>query len=96
MMVGLSCYTMADATIQVCGGVLRGAGDTRWVMYTSTALHWIMLVIQYLVIRVWDFGPRASWIVFCVLIVAIAAAFLLRLVGGRWRDAEALRQVMAE
>lgn len=96
MMVGLSCYTMADATIQVCGGVLRGAGDTRWVMYTSTALHWIMLVIQYLVIRVWDFGPQASWIVFCVLIVAIAAAFLLRLVGGHWRDAEALRQVMAE
>lgn len=96
MMVGLSCYTMADAIIQVAGGVLRGAGDTRWVMLTSTALHWIMLVIQYLVIRVWDFGPKASWLVFCLLIVAIAVAFVLRLLSGRWRTADAMHRVMAE
>lgn len=96
MMVGLSCYTMADAIIQVAGGVLRGAGDTRWVMLTSTALHWVMLVIQYLVIRVWDFGPKASWLVFCLLIVAIAVAFVLRLLSGRWRTADAMHRVMAD
>ena len=87
---------MADAIIQVAGGVLRGAGDTRWVMLTSTALHWVMLVIQYLVIRVWDFGPKASWLVFCLLIVAIAVAFVLRLLSGRWRTADAMHRVMAD
>ncbi|MDO8908157.1 MAG: MATE family efflux transporter [Pseudohongiella sp.] len=96
MMIGLCCYTMADAVIQVSGGVLRGAGDTQWVMYSSTALHWIMLVMQYLVIRVWEFGPKASWLVFCAMILAIAIVFLMRLWSGRWRDEEALRAVMAE
>lgn len=96
MMVGLSCYAMADAIIQVCGGVLRGAGDTRWIMYTSVSLHWIMLVAQYLIIRVFEWGPKASWLAFVVLILAIAVVFLARLRGGRWRDEEALRQVMAE
>jgi len=96
MMIGLSCYTMADGLIQVSGGVLRGAGDTRWVMWVSTALHWAMLIFQYLVIKVWQFGPKASWLVFCVMILAIAAVFLMRLASGRWRDAEALRLVMAE
>ncbi|MDP2283391.1 MAG: MATE family efflux transporter, partial [Pseudohongiella sp.] len=74
----------------------RGAGDTQWVMYSSTALHWIMLVIQYLVIRVWEFGPRASWLVFCAMILAIALVFLMRLKSGKWRDEQALEAVMAE
>ena len=96
MMIGLCCYTVADAIIQVSGGVLRGAGDTQWVMYSSTALHWLMLVIQYLVIRVWEFGREASWVVFCVMILAIAIVFLLRLWSGKWRDEKALDAVMAE
>lgn len=96
MMIGLCCYTVADAIIQVSGGVLRGAGDTQWVMYSSTALHWLMLVIQYLVIRVWEFGREASWLVFCAMILAIAIVFLLRLWSGKWRDEKALDSVMAE
>jgi multidrug resistance protein, MATE family len=96
MMIGLCCYTVADAIIQVSGGVLRGAGDTQWVMYSSTALHWLMLVIQYLVIRVWEFGREASWLVFCAMILAIAMVFLLRLWSGKWRDAKALDAVMME
>ena len=96
MMVGLSSYAMADAIIQVCGGVLRGAGDTRWIMYTSVTLHWIMLVAQYFIIRVLEWGPRASWLAFVVMILAIAVVFVGRLRGGRWRDEEALRMVMAE
>ncbi|MCH5372800.1 MAG: MATE family efflux transporter, partial [Planctomycetes bacterium] len=39
MMVGLSCYVMADAIILVSGGILRGAGDTRWLMVASVSLH---------------------------------------------------------
>ena len=96
MMIGLSSYTMADAVIQVCGGVLRGAGDTRWLMYVSVALHWLMLVAEYFIIRVFELGPRVAWIAFCVMIFAIAVVFLWRLVGNRWRDAEALELVMAE
>lgn len=96
MMIGLSTYAMLDATILVSGGVLRGAGDTRWVMLASTSLNWIMLVIQFFIIRVFEYGPRASWVAFVFLLLAIAVTFVTRLRGGRWRDPEALRLVMAE
>ena len=96
MMIGLSSYVMADGVIQVCGGVLRGSGDTRWLMYASTTLHWLMLVAQYFIIRVFEWGPRASWWAFVALILAIAAVYVWRLQSGRWRDPEALRAVMAE
>jgi len=96
MMVGLASYAMADAVIQVCGGVLRGAGDTRWVMWASVALHWIMLVLQFFIILVLDYGPRVSWLAFVAMILAIAVVFVARLRGGVWRDPERLRLVMAE
>ncbi|MEM9396841.1 MAG: MATE family efflux transporter, partial [Pseudomonadota bacterium] len=57
MMVGMSTYVVADALILVCGGVLRGAGDTHWLMKTSIAIHIVMLIIQIFVILLWKLGP---------------------------------------
>ena len=96
MMIGLSSYVMADAVILVSGGVLRGAGDTRWLMVASVSLHWAMLVAQFFIIWVFGFSPRLSWLAFAAMIFAIALVYALRLYGGRWRDPEALEKVMAE
>ncbi|MGB5581340.1 MAG: MATE family efflux transporter [Woeseia sp.] len=96
MMVGLSSYMVADAVILVSGGILRGAGDTRWLMIASVLLHWAMLVAQFFIIRVFEFGPKVSWIAFVILILAIALVYSWRLKGGRWRDPAVLEAVMAE
>ena len=96
MMIGLSSYVMADALIIVSGGILRGAGDTRWLMVASVSLHWAMLVAQFFIIRVFEFSPKVSWIAFVALVFAIAIVYVLRLRGGRWRDPEVLEMVMAE
>jgi MATE family multidrug resistance protein len=96
MMIGLSTYAMADAVILVSGGILRGAGDTRWLMTASVTLHWAMLVAQYFIIVVLQYGPKASWWTFVVMILSIAVVYSLRLKGGRWRDPEALKLVMVE
>ena len=96
MMIGLSSYAMADAIILVSGWVLRGAGDTRWLMIASVSLHWAMLVAQYFIIRVYEYGPRVSWIAFVVMLLAIALVYGLRLWGGKWRAQDALARVMAE
>jgi len=96
MMIGLSSYAMADAVILVSGGVLRGAGDTRWLMAASVTLHWAMLVAQYFIILVFEYGPRVSWLIFVALILSIAVVYVARLRGGIWRDPERLKMVMAE
>lgn len=96
MMIGLSCYTMADAICQVAGGVLRGAGDTRWLMIASVALHWSMLVVQYFIILVWRLSEQVSWLVFTLLVFAIAVVYATRLRGGRWRSEEKLAAAMSE
>lgn len=96
MMVGLSFYVLADATILIAGGALRGAGDTRWLMITSITLHWLMVVAQYFIIIVYDAGPRLSWVAFVLMLISLATCYLWRLLGGVWRHPERLARVMAE
>ncbi len=96
MMLGLASYVMADAIILITGGILRGAGDTRWLMWVSILLHWLMLLIQYFVIKVLGMGPKTAWLVFVAMILVTALYYLLRLRGGKWRTPEALARVMAE
>jgi MATE family multidrug resistance protein len=96
MMVGLATYVMADAVILIAGGVLRGAGDTRWLMWASIIIHWLMLIVQYFVIKVWELGPELSWVVFVAMILATGAMYLWRLAGPAWRTPEAFARVMSE
>jgi len=96
MMVGLVTYMLADAAILIAGGALRGAGDTRWIMITSTSVHWLMLITQYFVIVVYGYGPRVSWWVFVSMLIVLALLYLGRLFGGTWRQPERLARVMNE
>jgi MATE family multidrug resistance protein len=96
MMVGLVTYMLADATILIAGGALRGAGDTRWIMVTSITVHWLMLLAQYFVIVVYGYGPRVSWWIFVAMLIVLALLYLRRLFGGAWRQPTRLARVMSE
>ncbi|MEE4278997.1 MAG: MATE family efflux transporter [Halieaceae bacterium] len=96
MMLGMATYVVADALILVCSGVLRGAGDTRWLMFTSIAIHIAMLVAQLLVILLLDLGPLKSWGVFVATLLVQAVIYLLRVFRGRWRSPERLAEVMRD
>ncbi len=85
MMIGMASYVMADAVILISSGVLRGAGDTRWLMIASTIMHWLMVVIVYLVIMVWQLGPKVAWLVLVGMILSLALCFTLRLASSSWR-----------
>lgn len=96
MMIGLTTYMVADAIILISGGALRGAGDTRWIMVTSISVHVVMLIAQYFIIMVFDYGPIASWWAFVAMLLSLAAIYLWRLLGGVWRRPERLARVMVE
>lgn len=96
MMFGLAAYLMADAIIIISGAVLRGAGDTLWLMRTSVLLHWLMLAAQFVVIKVLDYGPRVSWMVFVCLILSMAVVYFIRLSSQHWRRPDVLERVMTE
>jgi len=94
MMLGLACYVMADGLNLAASGVLRGAGDTRWLMFVSVGIHWAMLGIQIAVIKIYKLSPMVSWWVFVTMLVCLAVAYIARLKFAPWRDPERLARIV--
>ena len=65
-------------------------------MVTSISLHVFMLIAQYFIILVYQWGDRVSWMAFVFMIILIAVVYVGRLRGGVWRQPERLAKVMAE
>ena len=67
------------AVASVVGGVLRGAGDTRWPFYISLAGMWLIRVpLAFVLIRFFDWGLTAVWL-------GMAADLALRGLISLWR-----------
>jgi len=79
-------YTLADVTQLVFGGALRGAGDTRFVMYISVLLHWIMAVGALVLIKFSHASPMTVWILFIGFVVTLGGAMFLRFHRGAWKS----------
>jgi MATE family multidrug resistance protein len=80
-----AAFGLADAFNLVFDGALKGAGDTRFVMFTFIVTSVALLVIpSYVVIVTLDLGLYAAWGVITVYVAALAVVFFWRFQGGRW------------
>jgi MATE family multidrug resistance protein len=78
-------YTLADATALVFSAAVRGAGDTRWALKASVAIHWVTTIVAVVMIRVLHSNPIAVWSVFVLSVIVMAGAFLYRFRSGKWK-----------
>jgi MATE family multidrug resistance protein len=82
-----AAFQVFDAMGMVCGGILRGAGDTRFPMVAAVAYSWLVFVPC-----IWLFGAHLGWGVVgswagaTLYIVALGVTLLLRVISGRWKS----------
>ncbi len=87
LLVIMTVWGFMDAGNMIIGSALKGAGDTRFVMYYSVAVAWFVLVAgQLALVLVAGCGIIASWIWTAVYISVLAAGFLWRFRSGRWKS----------
>lgn len=79
-------YVMADAVMVVFSGALRGAGDTFWAMGVSVALHWLLVPVLLLSLKVFHLPPQSAWLVLIFLFLSFSGVFYLRYRGGKWKS----------
>lgn len=87
-----SLYVMADATMLVFGGALRGAGDTFWAMCISVSMHWILVGGQVLLLRLVNLSPRGTWLFLCLTLLLFSGIFYLRYHSGKWRAIQVIEE----
>jgi multidrug resistance protein, MATE family len=91
LLVFVSIWGFADAAVIILAGALRGAGDTRFVMFFSVALAWGFFGLgTWLILGVFRAGLFAAWTCTAVYIVLLGTGFFIRFRSGRWKAIDLL------
>ncbi len=83
----VALYSLVDGLNIVYSAALRGAGDTRYVLWMLVVLAVFGLVGPvYVACGRLGGGVYTAWVVLTVYVIALAAAYWLRYRTGRWRS----------
>jgi MATE family multidrug resistance protein len=85
LLLFVAVYTLGDAVNVTVSYALRGAGDTRFVAALAVGLAWPVMVIPTWFAARFGWGVTGAWVFATAYIFALAAAFLVRFRGGKWR-----------
>ncbi|MEF9932444.1 MAG: MATE family efflux transporter [Cetobacterium sp.] len=74
------------AVSMVLSGVLRGAGDTKAVLWiTSAGMYLIRTPLTYIFLYVFNFGLIGAWVVMTIDLVFRSYCSYVRFKNGKWR-----------
>jgi MATE family multidrug resistance protein len=81
----VAVFCIFDALNLVFSGAMKGAGDTRFIMWTIAALSLgVMIAPVYIAVEIVGAGLYTAWTLATVYICALGVAFMLRYRQGRW------------
>jgi MATE family multidrug resistance protein len=85
-------YVLADAVMVVFSGALRGAGDTFWTMCISVGLHWLLLPVLIVSLKILHLPPKTAWLALVIFFLAFSGVFYLRYRSGKWKTLAVVRE----
>jgi MATE family multidrug resistance protein len=82
----VAVFCFFDALNLIFSGAIKGAGDTRFIMWTIAGLSvGVMIVPVYLAVEVIGAGIYTAWTLATLYISALGLAFMLRYRQGKWK-----------
>lgn len=86
-------WGLMNAASLILSGALRGAGDTRFVMWFQTGLGWLLFVPgELLIIVVWQMDVMVAWAWALVYITLLSLGMILRFRSKRWQRIELIER----
>jgi MATE family multidrug resistance protein len=82
----VAIYSIFDAMNIIFCSAIKGAGDTRYVMFVTVLLSVFVLIVPvYLVIEVLELGLMFAWVLATVYVTLLGVTFYIRFLGGKWK-----------
>ncbi len=83
----VAVFCLFDAMNLVFSGALKGAGDTKFILWTTAALSCgVMIVPVYLAVEVFKAGIYIAWFLVTFYVATLGIAFYLRYRHGKWKQ----------
>jgi MATE family multidrug resistance protein len=90
----VAVYSLFDTMNIIFCSAIKGAGDTRFVMFATVILTLCVLIIPtYLAIVVFKYGLTVSWILASAYVILLGVVFCLRFRNGKWKTMRVIEQV---
>ncbi len=96
MLYFVAVYSIADAVVIVFASVLKGAGDTRFVMNVTFAGGLVCMVIPAWIAVKLGLSYYVPWFAITFYIFVLAIVFWHRFRGGKWKKMRVIEQHQAE
>jgi MATE family multidrug resistance protein len=92
----VALYSLFDTLNIIFCSAIKGAGDTRFVMYISVMLSFVGLLLPtYLAVVVLDFGLMVCWSLATLYVILLGIAFWLRFLSGQWKTMRVIEPAAA-
>jgi MATE family multidrug resistance protein len=82
----VAAYCLFDTMILVFVGALKGAGDTRFILFASLAMAPVPVLFTWLGTRVFGQGLLFSWVTITCWVCGLGTIYLIRFLQGKWRS----------
>ena len=93
----VAMWSIFDSIGIMVSSALKGAGDTKFIMYAIVGLSFTLLILPtYLAVEVFGLGLKAAWSAGIAYIIGLGITFLLRYRTGRWRSMRVIEQTPKE
>lgn len=83
----VAVYSIFDTMNIIFASGIKGAGDTKYVMYLIVVASLLVLIIpSYIAIVVLKKGVFAGWFIASSYVTILGFSFLVRFLGGKWKS----------
>ena len=92
----VAVFCLFDALNLVFSGAIKGAGDTRFIMWTIAVLSLgVMIGPVYVAVEVVGAGLYTAWTLATLYICALGVAFMMRYRQGKWKKMRVIETPLA-
>ncbi len=89
----VSAYIFFDALYMVCIGVLKGAGDTRFIMWSIGILSLVVMILPlYIGVQILGAGLYYAWTCATGFVFFLFVTSYWRYRQGRWKEVRVIKQ----
>ena len=93
----VALYSVFDAMNIIFAAAIKGAGDTRFVMFMMAVLSvFVMVLPTYWAVGHLQNGLMAAWVFATAFIILLGFSFFLRFAGGKWKTMRVIERPLPD
>ena len=92
----MAIFISFDALYFIFTGVLKGAGDTRFIMWSIGIVTLVIMIFPISIgVRFLGWGIYACWIILTMYVISLFSASFFRYYQGKWKTTRVIEKIPA-